>query len=298
MKPTHKPFRRSAAVVAVILLAAAGGYLLLRAGNAARPTSLAADEGDMTAAEAGNMAGPEFRTTRRQHVANRKRYLALAGRAVPATADEAASFADKRLQTALTDSPADREFLRTVPADVRDGLARQLGLVLRVASGLPLEDYLAALPPQAVADDAAAFAAAYEANRSFRDGANNAVRWADEPAGVVAAARWVGSGENIDLLSREFREKKAGRDAQIDFWQGGLVQGAKVTHHPPTDFKAIVADGTKVLLVEAAIVVQSSDDAFPVQAQVWYDPATRRWWTLSASRRSAVRATRGPALSY
>ena len=69
-------------------------------------------------------------------------------------------------------------------------------------------------------------------------------------------------------------------------------------HRPPADFKAIIADGTKVLLVEAALVVQSTGDAFPVQAQIWYDPATRRWWTLSASRRSSVRATRGPPLAF
>ena len=207
---------RVAAAVAVVLLAAVGLWLLVRAGDAGRPTRLAPDQGDMsgdmTADEAGDMAGPEYRSTRRQHVANRRKYLALAGRAVPATADEAATFADKRLQVALTDSPADREVFRTMPADVRDGLANQLGLVFRVASGLPLDDYLAALPPEAVADDAAAFAAAYEENRTFRGGENNAVRWADEPAGFVAAIRLVGKGENIDLLSREFRQDRTAAD--------------------------------------------------------------------------------------
>ena len=66
---------------------------------------------------------------------------------------------------------------------------------------------------------------------------------------------------------------------------------------PPTPF-ASLEGRAPVLVVHAGLIVHSADDAYPIEVKVWFDPQTRRWWTLSVTRRSSIRLGATPPLVY
>jgi hypothetical protein len=295
-----------------------------------RTVSLAGSEepvrvtSDMSPEESGRFAGPQYLTARQQHLANREAYLALP--TVPAPTDLAA--ARKAMTPLVTDAlsdPQDRAAMsdRRVSKEVADQLVGHLATVFMVASGLDHELYSSSLPPGAVVrvdpesgslrvtyaeyglgsfgdDPRQVLRQLYELNRSFRDGENHAKRWAANPEGFRAAAGWVRAGDDLDLFHRRELgsiEDPLERERAYGLWLGSLAQGALVLTHPPTPF-ATTASESPVLVVHAGMIVHSADDAYPLEATLWFDPQTQGWWTLSVTRRSSIRLGNGPPLAY
>lgn len=278
---------------------------------------------EMSIEEAGNFAGPSYLTARQQHLSNRDAYRALASMPVPATVPDARSALKALVHGALESEPADRAALAKpgLPANVRDQLVEHLAVVFMVASGLEQSEYLASLPAGSKvvvdpdsgplrfvrdqfgvgsdADPKELFSGLYELNRGFREGANNASRWASANDGFRLAVDWVKAGDDLDLIYRELDSLPDASEADrvYAFWFGMLAQGAIVCHQPPTPFEAAAGDRA-ILLAHANLIMQSADDAFPVEVKCWFDSESQRWWTLAVARRSAIRLANGPPLIY
>ena len=258
---------------------------------------------DMPVDEAGDFAGPEHRSTRLRHQANRTRYAPLA--VVPLESgdfdDKLAGAVGREADSLRREARRARDVLRpTITRAQAAGLADALNLALRRMAGLGDDEYLAALPQPVgwtlpgfaeflagqtqidsdLADDPAALFAA--ASKLYREtnaewGVLTEAACLSPPGFQIHLAQGIGGHPPIDPSMRMTA-------AEFEFWQGGLSAGGAIFTTPPS-----VAGDPSLLRAYVFAVLAGPLDRYPVQLTFAFDPGVGAWRLVGVARSSSVR---------
>ncbi len=280
---------------------------------------------DLSASEAGLVAGERFEGIRRHYLAAKPFYDELDMTALPDDPDEALDETVRLVQSAvereLEDSSFSRAVLDELPGDAKEDLLQHVALALRVLSGLPreryerlragLEDdlvptvplnlvrsYAPELGEEGVTPSTDAiertFARFYD-EYAEAGASHHVVRLADSEAGWIFAAFVQPSSQAISMLD----EDQWASEAERDNFLGGLSAAAFMFHRPPHSIDDLKREHEMLVRAVTMVVVETQDGTrFPVSVDCYFDPVSQGWRTNIVFRHTAPLVVNTPTPAF
>ena len=265
---------------------------------------LALDDGtvvkDLSASDAGLVAGDRFESVRRRYLAAKPFYEQLDMRALQGDEDATIRVVRAAVERELVDSPSSRAVLQELPRGATEGLLRHVTLALRVLGGLPREEYtrlragleddlVPAVPLNLVRSYAPELGGEHESpspdaiERTFARlydeyavaaAPHHVVRVADTESGWVFATFAQPSSQAISVIGADHWAS----DVERGRFLGGLSAAAFMFHRPSHSIGDLGERHEKVVRAVTMVVVEARDGTrFPVSIDCYFDPLRKDW---------------------